>query len=456
MNKSREPGLDPDIVISESASWTWPEATPGQRAAAYVLDILIIIAAFELLSVLCSRFAGVSVPAVLQGVFAVIYAVIFHAKTGQTLGKKMLGIRVVSIRPELADSPLSIRQLLLREIFGRLISVMLLLYGYLRIVLNADRRGLHDLIGDTRVISLSQSESRPIQFRYIFAGALGVALVCAAGYAYTIMYTTYPLKEYARSLELKGYKFDGMHGSLVKGFTVEHIFYSSDDCDFEVFNTEIKYDWRNSDEESEFLISRFVFERANLNIKKINALPFKSKAPDGKKDGDGPFGLQADLKNQAKEKLRVFTLKSGELNNLELTMPGQQTYRIDRILVSDLQAKPDELSLMINQLNVESRLFNVDVGDVSFQRNKLSLLKAAAIQIQPALFPELLKAPVDVKIQGEFEDFKPTSAKASAFSNRIQVSVQGDLTEVTVSQFSPFHYFIDRADLLARFCETLS
>ena len=67
--------------------------------------------------------------------------------TGSTLGKKCLRLQVVSSEKE----NLSFWDVLYRETIGRYLS-SLLGVGYLMMLLDREKRGLHDRLADTRVV----------------------------------------------------------------------------------------------------------------------------------------------------------------------------------------------------------------------------------------------------------------------------------------------------------------
>ncbi|MSU33595.1 MAG: RDD family protein [Pedosphaera sp.] len=145
------------------------------RLAAYCLDFLIVNMAA---SVLCMPFApklrillegadpailGADVVRMLEfyqeagplmllvtgiySVVSVVYYVCFHGHSGSTPGKRLFGIRVVN-----ADgSALNTRRALVRY-GGELLSFLILGFGYLMIVQAPEKRALHDLLANTRVI----------------------------------------------------------------------------------------------------------------------------------------------------------------------------------------------------------------------------------------------------------------------------------------------------------------
>ena len=77
----------------------------------------------------------------------VIYYVGSWALMGQTIGKQLLGLKVVSID----GTPVSIKQGIVRY-FGYWISAVPLFAGYLWVLLDDERRGWHDRLSHTCVI----------------------------------------------------------------------------------------------------------------------------------------------------------------------------------------------------------------------------------------------------------------------------------------------------------------
>jgi uncharacterized RDD family membrane protein YckC len=78
--------------------------------------------------------------------FAAVYVILLHAATGQTIGKMLMGVRVVL----LDGRPLPLGAALLR-FFAYAFSCLPLGFGYVMAGLRRDKRALHDLIAGTRV-----------------------------------------------------------------------------------------------------------------------------------------------------------------------------------------------------------------------------------------------------------------------------------------------------------------
>jgi uncharacterized RDD family membrane protein YckC len=145
-----------------------PYASFETRLVAFVLDLIVLASFFALffavalLQVLLrSDFGDVDPPgqawyvAVIiilahPGAFVPLYFVGLWAWRGQTLGKLAMAIRVVR-----SDGrPAGIGAALLRLV-GYLFSTLLLFAGFLMIVFDRQRRGLHDRLADTIVVDLT-------------------------------------------------------------------------------------------------------------------------------------------------------------------------------------------------------------------------------------------------------------------------------------------------------------
>jgi len=81
---------------------------------------------------------------------SITYAVFFTGYCGQTPGKMALRIKV--IRTD--GSQPSYGRAALREVLGKFVSSILLGIGYLMVIFDSQKQGLHDKIADTYVIKL--------------------------------------------------------------------------------------------------------------------------------------------------------------------------------------------------------------------------------------------------------------------------------------------------------------
>lgn len=84
-------------------------------------------------------------------VFGLGYYIYFTGKTGQTLGKRALKIKVVQVG---SDAPLGYVNAFLREVVGKLLSSLVFGLGYLWVIWDKDKQGWHDKIAKTVVIKV--------------------------------------------------------------------------------------------------------------------------------------------------------------------------------------------------------------------------------------------------------------------------------------------------------------
>lgn len=88
----------------------------------------------------------------------VLYFTLCTYFTGTTFGKRLMNLRVVNAD---CQEKLSFISILYRETVGRFLSGFLLSLGYLMIGLDREKRGLHDILCDTRVIYAKTFRSPP-------------------------------------------------------------------------------------------------------------------------------------------------------------------------------------------------------------------------------------------------------------------------------------------------------
>lgn len=79
---------------------------------------------------------------------SVLYFIILTYYTGQTVGKKLFHLKVVSSD----DSKLSLLNVIYRETIGRYLSTVILCIGYIMVGVDKEKKALHDILCDTRVI----------------------------------------------------------------------------------------------------------------------------------------------------------------------------------------------------------------------------------------------------------------------------------------------------------------
>ncbi|MBI4269455.1 MAG: RDD family protein [Candidatus Rokubacteria bacterium] len=134
------------------------------RAVAALVDLAI----YGLVQASLGKLAGVLVDIDFAGsrpfqgllvahtfLFASLYAILLHWLGGQTLGKLLVGARVVASD----GGSLTLGAAVLRYL-GYFVSCATLGLGYAMVGLRQDKRGLHDLVAGTRVVRLGRTAAR--------------------------------------------------------------------------------------------------------------------------------------------------------------------------------------------------------------------------------------------------------------------------------------------------------
>ena len=78
----------------------------------------------------------------------VTYFILLTYHGGATVGKMLMNIQVVSVE----DRPLRLLEVIYRETIGRFLSGLVLSIGYLLVIFHKEKRGIHDLLSDTKVV----------------------------------------------------------------------------------------------------------------------------------------------------------------------------------------------------------------------------------------------------------------------------------------------------------------
>jgi len=118
------------------------------RFVAALLDSVIIVALSVIVATVFAVIKLAVVGSLAQLVLAIGYYVWFQSLSGQTLGKKVMKIKVVNA---VGTTP-SLGTFALREILGKLVSGLLLGIGYLMVAWDSKKQGLHDKIASTYVV----------------------------------------------------------------------------------------------------------------------------------------------------------------------------------------------------------------------------------------------------------------------------------------------------------------
>ena len=139
----------PDSVSAHQRAGFW------MRFWAYLIDIIVIGSLSRLLIKPIFRLFDISLAdtgifspyVIVDSVLFFGYFVLTTKYMNQTLGKMVMGLRVVSLN----GNSLDWNTLIFREWIGRYISAVLMV-GYIVIAFNPKKQGFHDMFSDTVVV----------------------------------------------------------------------------------------------------------------------------------------------------------------------------------------------------------------------------------------------------------------------------------------------------------------
>ncbi len=131
-----------------------PVASNSKRVGAFLLDgvigIPISLVIYKLLAM--TGLTDQLTLGILGNVLiSVLYYFIPTAIWGQTIGKFLLGIKVISTKNE--KSP-GFGKAFMRELLGKTVSGIVLMIGFIWGLFEKERRTWHDFIGGTRVVQI--------------------------------------------------------------------------------------------------------------------------------------------------------------------------------------------------------------------------------------------------------------------------------------------------------------
>lgn len=127
------------------------------RLCAYFIDLVLInfgtsivgiFGAFSGLFIFTKTvFFSFTLWDVISKLILFFYFVILTYTSGQTIGKMALGIKVIN-----PEEKLNIIQVIVREVFAKFLSGIIMGIGYIMIGPDSQKRALHDHLSDTRVV----------------------------------------------------------------------------------------------------------------------------------------------------------------------------------------------------------------------------------------------------------------------------------------------------------------
>ena len=104
-----------------------------------------------------------SVADIVVYVLTVTYFILPTYYAGRTLGKRLLQLKVISAE----DRSMTFFEVVYRETVGKFLSGIIIGIGYLMVGIDKEKRGIHDLLADTRVIYFHEKKE-PVQTPIVY------------------------------------------------------------------------------------------------------------------------------------------------------------------------------------------------------------------------------------------------------------------------------------------------
>jgi uncharacterized RDD family membrane protein YckC len=145
------PAAQPPAAPPTAQGPSGPRANFGQRLVAFLIDFVIIVVALVVLVGIAGAIdEALGVIAYILGILATVvyYAYFEGSASGQTIGKKALGIRVIDFN---TGGPLGFGRGLIRWV-ARIPSQVVCYLGYLWMLWDREKQTWHDKLASTVVV----------------------------------------------------------------------------------------------------------------------------------------------------------------------------------------------------------------------------------------------------------------------------------------------------------------
>jgi len=387
------------------------------------LDYLFCGAFLQALSLGLERLAPeAATPAVLlliSLVFSVVYFVLPTKRGGQTLGKKLMAIKVVPDHN--SKAALTWGQVWKRELLGKLLGTLTLGLGYLWAYFNRERRAWHDSLGHTSVITLiwedEKSSAHKLQQTLIAVISVpaGVALILVF-----FLYTSMPLNSIREKIEASGIQVGALTGSLAGGLHFSEIRRMDQEPPFALKSVDVKFNLWSLVAEKAFLVEKITAEEGRIEVPENFSLSVVLN------------NILSLLRDPATfDALRDFTLNKLQLKNISFDNHDKVLSRLEELSLKNLVLAHRELSVSELQLVIPG--FKVRAQEVKSAFGRIEVGNATG-GVTPERLP-LLKAPVDFTLKGSLgKNPKTTQIEAGLMIDKVKIHYEAEKLTLAVDK----------------------
>lgn len=144
------------------------------RFAAHMVDFIIVMIALSVIDTFMTPIVSVledtplggellfqyTLADIIEYLLTIVYFVSMTYFTGATLGKKLLKLKVISVK---GDGKLKLFDVIYRETIGRYLSDVFGGIGYLTVAFTDEKKAIHDMLCDTRVVEVRRKQAVPVR-----------------------------------------------------------------------------------------------------------------------------------------------------------------------------------------------------------------------------------------------------------------------------------------------------
>lgn len=390
-------------------------ASFSSRFAAMNLDYLFcgaFLQAFSLgLEKLAPEAATPTVLLLFTLIFSIAYFVLPTKRGGQTLGKKLMAIKVVPDHN--SKAALTWGQVWKRELLGKLLGTLPLGLGYLWAYFNREHRAWHDSLGHTSVITLiwedEKSSAHKLQQTLIAVISVpaGVALILVF-----FLYTSMPLNSIREKIEASGIQVGALSGSLAGGLHFSEIRRTDPEPPFALKSVDVKFNLWSLVAEKAFLVEKITAEEGRVEVPENFSFPVILN------------NILTLLRDPVViGTLRDFTLNKLQLKNISFENHDKVLSRLEDVSLKNLVLADSEFS--VSELQVAIPGFKVRAQDVKSAFGRIEVGNATG-GVTPELLP-LLKAPVDFTLKGSLgKNPKTTHIEAGLMIEKVKIRYEAE------------------------------
>lgn len=349
----------------------FPNATPGKRFLAFFIDWIFVSICLQLMKSISLKLFHFESSILFFLLTSIFYYAIPQHLTGQSLGKKILNLKVVSIE---TDVPASLINSIFRETFGKLISCLILFIGFFAILFRDDRRAWHDQMFKTKVISLTLDSKEMSVWKVVGISVAVLASLVGAG-LYSQLYSTQPLEQIAKVLEAQGVHLTGLHGSAAKGYLIDKIEFNERGQQVELTNLKLKFQNAQTGltgaQGKEFILQEVSADSLKIKIVQKEADTIKEKA--------APVQIAQSpglVPQMPKISIVHLSLKNiGISDDIRHIQANVSEFAIENLLVTKEKSVLESLTIDADTFQLAVGQFNIDHSSLAYELNLSGLIK---------------------------------------------------------------------------------